>query len=67
MGVSHVPDPTLRTIGNQVNFCFHARYLETSGYQQSALFCRARGQLKEDAIIITHLITDPYYYGMATH
>ena len=35
--------------------------------QQSALFRRARGQLKEDAIIITHLITDPYCYGMATH
>ena len=66
MGVPRVPDPTMWTIRNQVNPSIRPGTLRPVGISHQALCWWARGQLKEDAIIITHLITDPCYAG-ATH
>lgn len=46
MGVPRVPDPTRRTIRNQVNLSFQARRLEISGYQQSAAVLVGWGSIK---------------------
>ena len=52
--------------GIRLIWVFRPGALRSVGISNQPLCWWARGQLKEDAIIITHLITDPCYAG-ATH